>query len=117
MPDNSRHLDQYKHNKKLLTSTELDKDKTSFPDWVIIVAFYSAVHLIEKELASIPFHSSTHKNRDEIIVKIPKLKPIATQYATLEMQSKKARYECITLKNKHANDAIELLREIEKIAL
>lgn len=117
MPDTSRHLDQYNHNKKFLTSTELDKDSSTFPDWVITVAFYSAVHLIEKELANIPFHSPNHKNRDEVIVKIPKLKQIATQYATLEMQSKKARYECIVLKNKHASDAIELLKEIEKITL
>lgn len=117
MPAGEKHLLKYNSNKELIGSELFDPKTTLYRDWLITITFYSAVHLIEKVFASVQFHSTSHINRDEDIMKFPILVPIAARYTLLEIQSKKARYQCRQFSPKDIEDALAILCEIEKVAL
>lgn len=111
MPNQREHNRQYQHNRSLLLTETFDLNSTSYYDWVITIAFYSALHLVDRELAAY-WHPRKHKDRELILTKT--LKHIAPEYKTLEIQSRRARYECANITKKDAERAIKLLEEIEK---
>jgi hypothetical protein len=117
MSDTQQHLYQYRHNKELLQSSEFEIDKTNHLDWVITIAFYSAIHLVEKELANMSCHSKSHENRNEIMCMFAKFDKIGAKYATLEMLSKKARYYCVGFTKTQVREALNLLTDIEEVTL
>lgn len=117
MPKIEQHLEQYMLNKKLLSESIFAIDSSEHLDWVLTIAFYCAVHLIEKQLAIIGFHNRNHEDRKNIIFKIKELKNISTQYVSLEVQSRRARYHCTKINKKDVFVALEYLEDIEKVAI
>lgn len=118
MPSEEKHLNQYNKNKALVTSSEFCAVKCKHLDWAITIIFYCALHLIEKEFAkSLNYHSKDHKKRDFAMVKLPKLKPIASEFTTLSIQSRRARYDCIDFKQQDIDVAIGYLNNIEEVVL
>jgi hypothetical protein len=64
MPKPKQHQDKADHCKRLLC-TIVDE----FSDWKAIVAFYSAMHLVEKLRAYVGEHSTSHDDRDAFVRK------------------------------------------------
>jgi len=44
MPAESQHQNKATHNRQFLDSINTD----DYPDWVVVAAFYTAVHLVER---------------------------------------------------------------------
>jgi hypothetical protein len=123
MPNNDLHLQQYKHNRELLEIEDLKADKSNYPDWIITVLFYCAVHLVEKELSKDNKHNKRHTDRAVDIVQDTKLSVVADQYNALYMQSRRARYDCKIFSPrekfspKDLKDAFTCLEDIELAVL
>lgn len=110
MPEAELHLEQYNHNKKLLSISDLKSDTTTYLDWALTILFYCAVHLIEKELSKENKHTEQHGDRTIQIAHNKKLSEIATQYKTLMIQSRRARYDCrlFTTRERFTPDDLKL---------
>jgi hypothetical protein len=96
MSTKANHIKQYYENKKLLSEPIFQPSATEYGDWIVTIAFYCAVHLIEKALAQSPgrLHSPHHFGRFENIRKVRTLNKVAADYQTLYIQSIRSRYKC-----------------------
>lgn len=115
MPNEKMHLSQYMHNKSFLEIEALQITDTKFIDWVITIIFYSAVHLVEKELsAKLSYDSLRHYQREKAINRVVTLRPIASIYHTLYMASIKSRYDCHRYTRDDARCFLNYLNTMEK---
>ena len=116
MPTVSQHSNQYVHNKEILALSEFDLTKNTNYDWIVTITFYTALHLVEKALASLsnPYHSKKHKDRNNLVFSVDILKPIATHYQTLYNQSLRARYNCYSFTTSDVQQVLNYLQIIEK---
>lgn len=63
-----------------------------FGEWVVTVAFYKAVHVVEAAFANHSgIHSSTHMDREQMLKCVP-YKPLFKDYIALSNVSRIARY-------------------------
>ncbi len=114
MATNQLHYDKYKNNKKLLKIDAFALDNSQYLDWVITIAFYGALHLVEKKLYEINSkHSRNHQDRNRNILSTKELQPVSSQYYALYMQSRRARYDCCAITKKDASKALKMLSDIE----
>lgn len=88
MPTADQHRVKVAGNRKFLASVPLD----DHPDWVVVVAFYTALHVVDQLRAALGHgHSRGHTDRRAYIQQHhPK---IHLHYHTLENGSLLARYE------------------------
>ncbi len=100
MPENEKHLQQYRHNKDFVQKGINDTMK--FSDWYVVGLFYCAVHLMEAYLSKLNMHSGSHSDRAEILRKHVD-SDTYINYQCLYNMSIKARYTCIDINN---NDTI-----------
>jgi hypothetical protein len=88
MPSADQHRRKAEHNRKFLESISLD----DYPDWVVVAAFYTAVHLIEQLRAALGDGDSTgHEERLAYIQE--RHAEIHTAYHILQNASMLARYQ------------------------
>ena len=59
MPNSKQHREQASHNTAFLAAIDVQR----FPDWAAVVAFYAAVHLVERLRAKVGEHSINHIDR------------------------------------------------------
>jgi hypothetical protein len=86
MPKPSQHQEKADHNRAFLNAIV-----SSGPaDWIAVVAFYTAVHLVEKLRAYRGEHSKDHEERGQAVRK--NFRPIHTPYHELFNHSLIARY-------------------------
>lgn len=92
MPDRAAHLKQAKHNKSALGY--LQKRIADFPDWVVVVAFYAALHYVEAVFATDKDiqHGQSHGRRLEMLKSKSRYKDIFMHYRILKNYSEIARY-------------------------
>ncbi|MGL5713686.1 MAG: hypothetical protein ACRCX2_11755 [Paraclostridium sp.] len=116
MGSKTQHLAKHKNNKKLANSDELSKIENF--DWKIIMIYYAALHLLDSTYAEddeMP-HPPVHTYRKAKIKS--KHNDITFRcYKNLERLSRQARYDCITMKQKHVDKANGYLATIETVAL
>jgi hypothetical protein len=88
MPSADQHRKKAESNRKFLDSISLD----DYPDWVVVAAFYTAVHLVERVRALAGDGDSTaHEDR---LAYIQANHPaIHTAYHILQNASMLARYQ------------------------
>lgn len=115
MPSAQEHLDQYRKNKSSLEKV-MSIDKPPY-DWAVTIAFYTAVHLIEKFI--VEKHpkgksSSDHEDRMNWVKMISELKPIRSYYTALSQSSWQSRYMCIPFDKDATNKTIDHLEKIEQ---
>ena len=117
MPAAAQHLEQYRRNKAFFEA--LFSYKPEQPEWMMTVAFYCAVHLVESWLASLssPIHNESHNDRMSCMDRVPELKRVRKPYIELEKDSRSARYGCVRFTFKHAEAARTRLSEIEAALL
>lgn len=117
MPTDAQHMKKYKDNKSLLNSSEMNIETTKYHDWVVTVAFYSAVHIIEGEIFKnatiLGNHTENHEQRSQIVASHDRFKNIRAQYNQLKTRCWVARYDAHSTKKKQAKKMLEYLEHIE----
>jgi hypothetical protein len=103
----SAHERQATRNQQFLDSI----DKTLFPDWVVTVAFYKAVHLAESLLVRKGRRSGSHVQRNGILKR--QFPSVWMQYHPLYNQSRAARYFCVSIQPSEVAKAIQRLQAVE----
>lgn len=81
------HREKADHNQKFLGTI----DPKDYPDWVVTVCFYKAVHLVEMLFATSKRHSGNHRERHDVLKR--EYPDIWRQYHPLYTQSRRARYK------------------------
>jgi hypothetical protein len=109
MLSRAAHLRGAARNKALAVSLLSQNE----PDWAAVLAFYSALHLIDAYLAERNLRAGDHARRGNFIATTADLKPIHSQYRRLELRSRWVRYELQSL----TTDDVEALltRDLRQI--
>lgn len=81
------HIRQWLHNRALA-----EKIPASHPDWIVTVAFYSAVHAIDAALAHDGIFVCNHETRFKAIASTNRMKKIGLLYHPLYNLSRTVRY-------------------------
>lgn len=113
MPTENEHRKKYQDNKELLDN-ELSLSNSTRYNWILTVAFYSALHLVEARLASYGFHGPNHAARDNMVYQYSDFKNIRAKYKDLHTKSIIARYSAEDISKEKAKTALRYLEDIEK---
>lgn len=116
MPSTIQHLRQVDHNKQLLQT--FDVNSTEYLDWVVTIAFYTAVHLIEAYFADVrpQIHNTDHQKRQDAMRRVAEFKSIYNLYRELEEWSRNTRYKCYQPKSEFVkNQVLSYLSDIEQV--
>jgi hypothetical protein len=89
MPSAEEHQERADHNAAFLATIDTDE----FADWAAVVAFYAAMHLIEKLRAYLGQHSEKHADRGKFILDRPEFASLDFPYNQLFTYALKARYQ------------------------
>lgn len=95
--------------------TTLGKD---FPDWEIVIRFYSALHLLQAYLITknVRFHASKHSERGKALMASPELRNMRTAYRMLQDVSEQVRYDAgFTARPEDVETARENLEQVSRI--
>ena len=103
----AQHSHQAAHNENFLGSI----DPTRFPDWVVTVAFYKAVHLVEGLLVRKGRGTTNHSQRNQVLKR--QFVTVWREYRPLYNQSRVARYWCVPILPAQVAGAIARLRALE----
>jgi hypothetical protein len=114
------HLEKYHHNRRLLGETIFNVNKNiQNSDWAITIAFYCALHLVEKTIARSPHkehqHLRCHEKRNHRVRIDGVFRAIVEDYQFLYNQSRRARYDCVSFTKADIADALVSLSNIEKL--
>jgi hypothetical protein len=114
MPTPKEHIEQYRKNKNTLNKI-MAMDKPPY-DWVVTIAFYTAIHLVERFIVEHRHKPSiNHEDRMNWVTKIDILKPIRAYYTSLSTSSWQSRYLCVPFDEKKANASLRQLEQIENV--
>ena len=87
MAERSKHIDQWKHNRRFLQSVPND-----FPDWAITAGFYVAVHAIETVFAQDKVIVQSHDDRNRVLRNTNRYQALYLHYYPLYMMARTIRY-------------------------
>lgn len=113
MPSKNKHISQYKKNKDLAQEELLCKDKHN--DWKVTILYYAVIHILESSYAERNIHFTSHISRNNFLSSNRAYNDIIDMYDNLEMLSRRARYDCKTIRPKNVKDAIDALKEAETL--
>lgn len=117
MPNSPEHDASYRENRAVLTAGFV----ASNPRWAAIVAFYAAVHLIERLAAAEqprPVHHRSHKNRNKWLNRPGPHRAILSHYIVLQDASESARYGTLNqFQNRFAARVQSHLIDIHLVAI
>jgi hypothetical protein len=88
MPSVDQHRNKARSNRKFLDTISID----DFPDWVVVAAFYTAIHLIE-ELRARSGHGDSTGHEDRLAYVREEHAQLHTAYHILQNASMLARYQ------------------------
>jgi len=95
MPTAEEHLVKYRLNRAFLDSNGGLVNHE--PRWAVIVAHYTAIHLVERLAARENLHSGSHSRRDAFLAEHPDHHIIYRAFFQLRIASESARYDSIRL--------------------
>lgn len=113
MPTLEQHKKKYTKNRELLDK-ELNMENCDNYDWIVTVAFYAAIHLVEAELAKSNIHTRLHTDRSVNVERFNAFRTVRAQYKALHDRSVVARYEGTCMNKKKAEQALKYLAAIEE---
>ncbi len=108
------HQLRFENTEKLVNEDVMVIEKTEHCDWLVVIMFYGAVHLVEREFASRkkPFHSENHPQRNKEARALKCGSRVQGDLILLHDASLDARYEA----NFHTcDDLIELKKAYNNI--
>ncbi len=111
MPSFDDHIDKAHHNEQLIAP--LSHAQSSFPDWVVVGAFYAALHYVDACLALRNIHPPTHHQRSGYVARVRDLKSVYPDYRTLEDVSRDARYTNNPVSPVAVTSSLENLKKIQ----
>lgn len=115
MPNRSSHLSKARHNEKLLISKMASSEYSNYKDWVATVAFYTALHYVDANLARYDIHPTSHRGRMGRNAAVSHhLRKVASKYLTLYARSRYARYVPYSERNLKSRDITKLVDWILK---
>ncbi len=83
-----RHIQQWTHNRSLI-----GRIPPEYPDWIVTVSFYAAIHAIDALLVSDETQGIvSHSTRNGVLAKTNRYKAIYRSYHTLYDLSRTVRY-------------------------
>jgi hypothetical protein len=101
------HAQQATHNQNFLGTI----DPNLFPDWIVTVAFYKAVHVVEGLLVRKGKGTGNHAQRNLALK--TQFASVWKDYHPLYNQSRVARYWCVPFKPVDVGQAITRLQHVE----
>ena len=104
------HIEQYRFNKNV--ADRLSKQEKPPLEWVVVINFYAALHLVESVLAEKGYNAKNHEDRKTYLSSVAELKRIRSYYLALQFQSEQARYECVRFR---PPDVLQSQRHLENI--
>lgn len=91
MPSSAEHRDKHAANRRLLDTGNNGAPLSTLDGcWAAIVAFYAALHLVDRLAARLNYHPGNHP--DHLAFVSRQHRPIFTAYNTLKTASEIARY-------------------------
>lgn len=93
MPSSIDHLRRARNNERFFRALPIDT--TPYPDWILVGAFLSALHLVEAVLVDKGTIARDHQSRNMLISRDPDLRLISSPYRKLKKHNEFARYELV----------------------
>src|SRR4051812_13984154 len=90
MADEKEHLAAAAENKQLGLTLLVSPLS---PRWSVVLAFYSALHLVDAYLVRVGYRPRNHEDRRASIQRLRELRPLWEDYRTLDTRSREARYD------------------------
>jgi len=112
MPIRSDHLSKARNNEKLLVNEMSSSEYVSYLDWVVTVAFYTALHYVDACLARYAIHPNSHQGRNGRNSEVSRnrnLRRVATKYLILYGRSRYSRYIPFSERNIKPSEVIRLV--------
>lgn len=112
MGNKDGHLRKAEHNNQLLNTFNFKR--TRYPDWLVVIIFYTALHYVDAYLATRGFVKiSDHKERNRLVEKY--LPSVIEEWWLLYDQSQAARYDtgfqiAISEVNTYKNDKLSTIK-------
>jgi uncharacterized protein (UPF0332 family) len=103
MPGVNQHLRAAAENRALAESLYL----SVHPGWGAVLAFYSALHLVDAFLATKDVHPESHRDREAAISRVSELRAIYPDYRALQNRSNDVRYRLKRLRSQEVRDLID----------
>jgi hypothetical protein len=103
------HTEKASDNQRFLDSI----NQKEFPDWYVTVAFYKALHLVEKLFAAQGCHSNNHRDRHDNLKR--HWQDIWREYRPLYTLSRRARYKVRSISPESLEYAIGRMKKIEHL--
>src|SRR5690606_21992498 len=111
-PEEEEHLAAARKN-KVLAQLILEQED---PSWAAVLAFYSALHLVDAYLARQDIHPRSHEARQGCVARVSALRPLHHAYRKLETRSRWVRYDLRPLPSFEVEHLItEDLARIEQV--
>lgn len=116
MPAKQVHQDKQHVAQQSLAHLQAAKESSQHADWIVILAFYKALHAVDSYLAKCNIHPTRHggdNGRNDNVRQ--HLRNIFVQYSALYAASQKARYEDYTYQNdpQEVNNLLNMSMHIE----
>jgi hypothetical protein len=88
MDESRKHLKQWKHNRRFLGLVP-----KAYPDWMVTVTFYVALHAVDALLAHDGVaRVNSHETRNEVLIRTKRYQQIWKYYQPLHDLSRRIRY-------------------------
>ena len=88
MANTQQHLDQWEHNRRLLSTLP-----AGYPDWIVTVSFYIALHAVDALLVYDGVtRINSHASRNDVLMTTRRYQHIWDRYQQLHDLSRKVRY-------------------------
>lgn len=96
MPVLHQHLARAEKNERFYQTISSSRPLSEqFPEWEVVVLFYSALHYVDAFLATLNLHPQDHGVRNWWTATSVEIRPIYFHYQNLYRLSRRARYDLI----------------------
>lgn len=112
MPETQAHQNKQSRTHLALSNLQQSQNSPLHADWIVILAFYKALHAVDSYLAKLDVHPKGHRNRIEEVQK--RLNSLYPQYSAPYDASIQARYEAYTYQD-NPEDVLMLVNSSRSI--
>ncbi len=109
MGTEANHKEKASHNQKFLETI----DPKEFSDWVVTVAFYKALHLVEMIFAKSKRYHVNHLQRHQALKR--EHPQLWMEYRPLYQQSRRARYAVRAIHDNTVSYVLQRLKTLESL--
>lgn len=97
MPTTQEHIEKQSRTRITLSYLQQSHNSPQHADWIVTLAFYKALHVVDSYLAKQGIHPKGHRLRNQQVQN--HLGNIHREYSALYRASRKARYDAYTYRD------------------